>query len=214
MTRPDALVPGARRGRRSGTSGTAGSREDILTAAGRLFAEQGYDGTSLRQIAREAGVDPAMVHHFFKGKEELFALSVALPADPAEVLRGVSGLDPAVRAEAVVRAVLRLWESPAQHGLIAFFRGTIGSRTRTNLLRETVTRTILSRVMAGVPGSPAEVALRGNLVASQMVGLMMARYIVRLEPLTSLSPDEVVALLSPTIQRYLTGELPTAAHKP
>ncbi|MEE2569439.1 TetR family transcriptional regulator [Pseudarthrobacter sp. J64] len=213
MSQRDAAERGARRGRRSGRSGNPGSREDILAAAGRLFAEHGYDGTSLRQVAREAGVDPAMVHHFFKGKEELFALSVALPADPAEVLRGVSEQDPAVRAEAVVRAVLRLWESPAQHGLIAFIRGTIGSRARTILLRETVTRTILTRVMAGVPGSPAEVSLRGNLVASQMVGLMMARYVVRLEPLASISPEEVVALLSPTIQRYLTGELPTVVQQ-
>ncbi len=213
MTQRDAIAGGARRGRRNRNPGSADSRDAILAAAGRLFAEHGYDGTSLRQIAREAGLDPAMVHHFFKGKEELFAQCVALPADPAEVLRGVGEQDPGMRAEAVVRAVVRLWESPAQRSLIAFIRGTIGSRTRTVLLRQTVTRTVLSRVMSGVPGSPEEVALRGNLVASQMVGLMMARYVVRLEPLASLSPEEVVALLSPTIQRYMTGELPTAAQQ-
>ena len=197
--------PGSgRRGRREGASE---SREHILATARRLFAEHGFEGTSLRQVAREAGVDPAMIHHFFKGKDELFALSVALPADPAQVLDGVDQHDPGHRAEAIVRAVLRLWESPAQHSLVAFIRGTIGSRSKTLLLREVVTRTIISRIMAGIPGPPEEVALRGNLVATQMVGLMLVRYVVKLEPLASASPEDVVRLLAPNVQHYLTGEL-------
>ena len=194
----------ARRGRRSGA---AVSREHILDAARRLFAEQGFEGTSLRQVARAAGVDPAMIHHFFKGKDELFALSVELPADPEEVLRGVADTDPGQRAELLVRTVLHLWESPAQASLVAFLRGTLGSRAKTALLREMVGRTIISRIMAGVPGQPAEVALRGDLVASQMVGLMMVRYVVRLEPLASAGQDEVVRLVAPNVQRYLTGDL-------
>lgn len=197
--------PGSgRRGRREGASE---SREHILATARRLFAEHGFDGTSLRQVAREAGVDPAMIHHFFKGKDELFALSVALPADPAQVLDGVDQQDPDHRAEAIVRAVLRLWESPAQHSLVAFIRGTIGSKAKTLLLREVVTRTIISRIMAGIPGPPLEVALRGNLVATQMVGVMLVRYVVKLEPLASASPEDVVRLVAPNVQHYLTGEL-------
>lgn len=194
---------GRRRGRRSGRGD---SRERILAAARRLFAEQGFEGTSLRQVGREAGVDPAMVHHFFQGKDELFALSVELPADPAEVLAGVTSLDPRQRSEEIVRAVLRLWESPAQHSLVAFIRGTIGSRTKTAMLREMVSRTVLSRIMAGLPGTAQELALRGDLVASQMVGLMLTRYVVRLEPLASASPEEVVRLVAPTVRRYLLGE--------
>ncbi|MHC6220214.1 TetR/AcrR family transcriptional regulator [Arthrobacter sp. MMS24-S77] len=197
-------LPPLRRGRRSGGSD---SRELILATARRLFAEHGFDGTSLRQVAREAEVDPAMVHHFFKGKDELFAQSVELPADPAEVLAGVESLDPAQRSEAIVRAVLRLWESPAQHGLVAFVRGTIGSKARTALLREMVARTILSRITAGLPGSPEEARMRGNLVATQIVGLMLMRYVVRLEPLASASQDEVVRLVAPNVQHYLTEEL-------
>ena len=200
-----ARKPGSgRRGRREGATE---SREHILATARRLFAEHGFDGTSLRQIAREASVDPAMIHHFFKGKDELFALSVALPADPARVLEGVDQHDPEHRAEAIVRAVLKLWESPAQHSLVAFIRGTIGSRAKTLLLREVVTRTVISRIMAGVPGPPEEVALRGNLVATQVVGVMLVRYVVRLEPLASASPEDVVRLVAPNVQRYLTGEL-------
>ncbi|WAH98063.1 TetR/AcrR family transcriptional regulator [Arthrobacter sp. MMS18-M83] len=199
----DALPP-LRRGRRGGGSD---SRELILATARRLFAEHGFDGTSLRQVAREAEVDPAMVHHFFKGKDELFAQSVELPADPAEVLAGVESLDPAQRSETIVRAVLRLWEGPAQHGLVAFVRGTIGSKAKTALLREMVARTILSRITSGLSGSHEEARMRGNLVATQMVGLMLMRYVVRLEPLASASQDEVVRLVAPNVQHYLTGEL-------
>jgi AcrR family transcriptional regulator len=202
--RPEGDAPPARRGRRGGTTA---SRERILEAARRLFAEHGFEGTSLRQVARAAGVDPAMVHHFFNGKDELFALSVELPADPEEVLAGVSSARPEHRAELIVRAVLRLWESPAQPSLVAFLRGTLGSKARTALLRELVTRTVVSRIMAGVPGPPQDVALRGDLVATQMVGLMMVRYVVRLEPLASAAPEDVVRLVAPNVQRYLTGDL-------
>ncbi|BCW58207.1 TetR family transcriptional regulator [Arthrobacter sp. StoSoilB20] len=197
-------LPQARRGRRSAGDH---SREGILAAARKLFAEQGFDGTSLRQVAREASVDPAMVHHFFGGKDELFAACVEFPADPAEVLADVETMDPAARAEAIARAVLRLWESPAQHGLVAFVRGTIGSTSKTALLRGMVERTILSRIMAGMPGPSAELRLRGNLVATQVVGLMLVRYVIRLEPLASADPEDVVRLVAPTLQRYLTGPL-------
>ncbi|WP_340639301.1 TetR/AcrR family transcriptional regulator [Arthrobacter sp. Hiyo1] len=122
-------------------------------------------------------------------------------------MAGVESLAPAQRSEAIVRAVLRLWESPAQHGLVAFVRGTIGSKAKTALLREMVARTILSRITAGLPGSPEEAKMRGNLVATQVVGLMLMRYVVRLEPLASASQDEVVRLVAPNVQHYLTGAL-------
>lgn len=204
MTSGGHGAAGVRRGRRGGS---AASRDHILETARRQFAEHGFEGTSLRQVARVAGVDPAMIHHFFKGKDELFALSVELPADPEQVLSGVAGSDPGQRAELIVRAVLRLWESPAQPSLVAFLRGTLGSKAKTALLREMVNRTIISRIMAGVPGTPDEVALRGDLVATQMVGLMMVRYVVRLEPLASAEPEDIVRLISPNVQRYLTGNL-------
>ena len=155
-----------------------------------------------------------MVHHFFTGKDELFALSVELPADPEQVLSGVVDADPERRGELVVRAVLRLWESPAQPGLVAFIRGTLGSKAKTTLLREMVTRTIISRIIAGLPGPPQELALRGDLVATQMVGLMMVRYVVRLEPLASAPAEDVVRLVAPNVQRYLTGVLQPGRPEP
>ncbi len=172
-----------------------------------MFAEHGFEGTSLRQVARAAGVDPAMVHHFFSGKDELFALCVEFPADPGQVLAGVTDTDPGQRGELLVRAALRLWEGPAQPGLLAFLRGTLGSKAKTAMLRDVVGRTIISRAMAGIPGTADEVALRGSLVATQMVGLMMVRYVVRLEPLASAAPEDVVRSVAPNVQRYLTGTL-------
>lgn len=148
-----------------------------------------------------------MVHHFFDGKDELFALSVELPANPAEVLSGVESVDPGQRAEAIVRAVLRLWEGPAQHGLVAFVRGTLGSKAKTALMREMLTHAILSRITAGLPGTPEEKRMRASLVATQIVGLMLMRYVVRLDPLASASQDDVVRLVAPNVQHYLTGEL-------
>ncbi len=197
-------LPQARRGRRSAGDH---SREAILAAARKLFAEQGFEGTSLRQVARESSVDPAMVHHFFGGKDELFAASVELPADPAEVLAGVETLDPAVRAEAIVRAVLRLWESPAQHGLVAFVRGNHRLQGQDGTHARNGEPHHLSRIMAGLPGSPEEVRVRGNLVATQVVGLMLVRYVIRLEPLASADQEDVVRFVAPNIQRYLTGDL-------
>jgi hypothetical protein len=148
-----------------------------------------------------------MVHHFFSGKDELFSRSVGLPADPAQVFAGVAASAPAQRAEAIVRAVLRLWDSPAQRSLLAFLRGTIGSTAKTALLKDLVARTVLPRVMTGVPGTADEVAMRGNLMASQLVGLVLVRYVVRLDPLATASQDDVVRLVAPNIQRYLTGKL-------
>ena len=148
-----------------------------------------------------------MVHHFFDGKDELFALSVELPANPADVLSGVESVDPGQRAEAIVRAVLRVWEGPAQHGLVAFVRGTLGSKAKTALMREMLTHTVLSTIMAGLPGTPEEKRMRASLVATQIVGLMLMRYVVRLDPLASVSQDDVVRLVAPNVQHYLTGEL-------
>lgn len=193
-----------RRGRRG--SG-ADSKGMILAAARRLFSERGFDGTSLRQVAREARVDPAMVHHYFSGKDQLFVSSVELPEEAETVLAGVEDLDAAERGEEIVRAMLSLWESPAQRGLVAFVRGTIGSKAKTALLSEILDRTILSRILAGVPGTPEEARIRGDLIATQMAGLLLMRYVVRLEPLASAAPQDLVRMVSPNIQRYLTGTL-------
>lgn len=195
--------PGSR-GRRRAAEDTRGS---ILAAARRLFAEHGYEGTSLRHVAREASVDPALVHHYFDGKDDLLAASVQLPANPGEVLSAVVALPPEQRGEALVRTLLQLWESPLQPALLTLVRTTIGSKRQSALMREIFKRRILNVVMTGTEDDDGQKELRGSLIASQILGLVIARYVVRLEPLASLPVEDVVRQAGPTVQRYLTGEL-------
>ncbi|MCQ9165645.1 MULTISPECIES: TetR family transcriptional regulator [unclassified Arthrobacter] len=199
------------RGRRRGRTT---SREQILASARKLFAEHGFAATSLREIARDAGVDPAMVHHWFAGKEELFNACVELPADPAQVLGTVSETPAEARGEALLRALLRLWDSSAQPALLALLRSAISSRSQGALIRQVLVKRILSRALAGLPGTPAELERRGALVASQLMGVMVARYLLRVEPLASAGHDELAALVAPVLQHYLTGPLPGSGALP
>ncbi|GAB3245051.1 TetR/AcrR family transcriptional regulator [Arthrobacter pigmenti] len=194
----------SRRGRRGAAEDTRGT---ILAAARMLFAEHGYEGTSLRRIAREASVDPALLHHYFDGKDGLLAASVELPADPGEVLAAVVELPPDQRGEALVRTLLQLWESPLQPALLTLIRSTIGSKRQSALMREIFKRRILNAVMSGTEYDDGQKELRGSLVASQILGLVIARYVVRLEPVAALPVEDVVGQVGPTVQRYLTGEL-------
>lgn len=203
------------RGRRQGTTN---SRELILASARKLFAARGYATTSLREIARDAGLDPAMVHHYFAGKDELFNACVELPVDPEQVLGDVSRTPPQERGEALLRTLLVLWDSPAQPALLALLRSATGSRTQSALIRQVLFSRVLAKVMADLPDDASLRALRGSLVASQVMGLIMARYLLRIEPLATATHDELVRLIAPTLQNYLTGPvngtMGTSTHGP
>lgn len=195
-------------GRRGRPDDGGDRRERIVAAATQLFADHGFDAVSLRRVAREAKVDPALVHHYFDGKDALFAAAVALPADPGDILAGLDTSSPQGRGRYLAHAVVALWEGPQRHVLAAFFRATIGSAARTRLLREVVRRRILARVAEGLPYDDDERALRASLAATQVVGFILARYIVELEPLASLAPERAESLLAPALERHLTGPLP------
>ncbi len=188
--------------------GTGNSRAAILASARKLFAEHGFDTTSLRGIARDAGVDSALVHHYFRDKDELFAACIELPADLHTILAGVSHTAPEIRGETLLRAVLGLWDSSAQPALIALLRGAMSSSSKADLLREVLTKRIVAVLLTDLPGTAATRQLRGALVASALIGLMITRYVLKLEPLASTSGEEVIALVAPTLQHYLTGDLP------
>jgi AcrR family transcriptional regulator len=194
----------ARTGRRPGNQDT---REAILAAARQAFADRGYDGASIRHIATSAGVDPALVHHYFGAKDRLFLATMQAPIDPAKILPqvlagGVDGL-----GERIVRMFLSVWDSPAGTTAAALLRSAVSHDWSARMLREFLTTQIMRRAMKTLDLDPAEAPLRASLVASQMMGLAMARYILKVEPLTSASPDVVVAAVAPTIQRYLTEPL-------
>lgn len=195
------------RGRpRAEAVGGASARERIVSAAEREFADRGYDATSLRQIARRAGVDPSLIHHYFSDKAALFAESLRFPANPGEIL--AEALDGPLDGvgERAVRAVLTAWDAPktSRRGLV-LLRTAGASSPVGRMLRTFIEAEILGRLAGTVPGEQA--ALRASLTASQIVGLIYVRYGLRLPPLAEASQDDVVAAVGPTIQRYLTGDI-------
>jgi AcrR family transcriptional regulator len=198
-------LPGRRSGRRPGNPDT---KEAVLAAARTAFAERGYEGASIRGIAGVAGVDPALVHHYFGSKNGLFLASVEAPVDPDELLPAVLDVPPDERGEAVVRLMLRVWDGPARPAILALVRSAVNHEWSARLLREFVLTKIIRRVVGSFDLPADEREARGALVASQLVGLAMTRYVIRLEPTASATHDSLAAAIGPTIQRYLTGEVP------
>jgi AcrR family transcriptional regulator len=195
--------PGRPRGPRADVADT---RAALLRAAVALFAERGYDRTSLRDVAAAADLDVALVAYHFGGKDGLFAAAMELAVNPAELLEGVleQGVDGL--GERLVRTLLGVWDDPARGGpFIAVVRSAAANERAAELLRGFVEREILGRIATSIGARDG--ALRAALAGSQVVGLVMARHVVRLEPLASAEPDALVAAVGPTLQRYLTGEL-------
>ncbi|MEU7587583.1 TetR family transcriptional regulator [Micromonospora sp. NPDC049230] len=195
-----------RTGRRPGNPGT---REAILDAARTAFAERGFDAASIRAIAGAAEVDPALVHHYFGSKDQLFRAAMDFPFDPGQLVPKVLTGDRDGTGERMVRIFLGVWDSPTGGAAQALLRSAVSNEWTARLLREFVTTQVLRRVLENLDVDPAELPLRGSLVATQMIGLAMMRHVVRLEPVASADPETLVAAIGPTIQRYLTGPLPT-----
>jgi AcrR family transcriptional regulator len=200
----------SRTGRRSGDSGT---REAILDSARRQFAEHGYDGATIRAIAAGAGVDPALVHHFYGSKERLFAAAMQLPVVPSEMISAALA-DPSRRADVslgmhLVASALALWENEELRGpFLALLRSAVTSEQATAMLREFLTEAILTPVAAVMrDADPVSAPFRASLIASQVLGLAFSRYVLRLGPIARASGDELVAAIGPNIDRYLTGDL-------
>src|SRR3954451_24840521 len=199
--RTGALRPTGRR------PGNPDTREAVLAAARAAFAERGFDGATIRGIATAAGVDPALVHHYFGSKDKLFIAAVEAPVDRGEFLRDVLTSPPDELGATVVRLLLRLWDGPARPAGLALIRSAVGNEWSAKLLREFLVSQVLRRVMRTLDLSQAEREARGALVGSQLIGLVMARYVLKVEPLASASPASLVEAVGPTVQRYLTGDV-------
>jgi len=200
-------VTARRTGRRPGKQDT---REAILATARTSFAEGGYDGTSIRQIASGAGVDPALVHHYFGTKDALFLAVVRPPFDPAQLMAQIYGDGADGLPERLVRTFLSMWEAPVSGpAMKSLIRGGVAHGPTGRLLKEFFSRQIvrnLRRVLA-VEVPPDELPLRASLVASQLFGLAVTRYVLEFEPLAGAPVESVVSATAPTIERYLFGEL-------
>jgi AcrR family transcriptional regulator len=202
---------GKRRGRRPGPSGT---REAILAAARDRFTSQGYDRTSLREIAADAGVDPALIHHYFRDKAALFLGAMRVPdleLALGQALAPAGGAaDPEQIGPRLLRAAALLWGDPElPRTLAGLLRTAATNEQGTAMLREFLGHAVLSRIAKALPSPDAE--LRASLVGSQIFGLLMARVVLRLEPLASLPVEDLVRVIGPTLQRYLTGDIGTGS---
>lgn len=186
-------------GRRPGTADTRGA---ILEAARTEFSEKGYDRASVRGIARAAAVDPALVHHYFGSKEQVFTAAMRLPFDPSELLPRALAGDPAGLGERFARLFLSVWADPeSREPMLAMVRSATTGEQGAAMLREFVASAMLARVAEGLGG--ADVARRTQAAAAQMIGVVLLRYVVRMDPIASATDDEVVALVAPALQRYL-----------
>jgi AcrR family transcriptional regulator len=190
-------------GRRPGKTDT---RQAILDAATICFAESGYDGTTIRAIAARAGVDPALVHHFFGAKSELFTAAVDFPFSPRAVLPAILDGAGDDAGERIVSMFLALWDDDStRRRLLAVVRSAVRYEAAAAMLRAFLRREVIGTFVRTLDTPDAE--LRATLVGSQLIGLAMARYVVKLQPLATASTAELVAAYGPTLQRYLTGNI-------
>ncbi|HLZ95854.1 MAG TPA: TetR family transcriptional regulator [Candidatus Dormibacteraeota bacterium] len=193
----------ARTGRRPGAGGT---RDKILAAARAQFAKHGYDGATIRGIASAARVDPKLVLHYFDSKEGAFGAAIDFPFDPAAAIPAL--LEPGIEGLGVRIAefFLEVWDSPAGVRAHALVRSMVTSKSAARLMRDFVSKEVLARVARALELDQPQ--LRASLAASQLVGLAMLRYVLKVEPLASASGADVAAWIGPTLQRYFAD--PTA----
>lgn len=193
----------ARPGRRPGKPDT---REEILVAARQEFAAAGYDGATIRGIAAAAGVDPALVMHYFGSKDQLFATSLELPVNPADLIREIGAGASERFGERLVGTLLETWDGLADRSpLVAALRTAMGTGPVAETLRQYLTTSVVGSFTELLEGEDA--SFRGALIGTQLAGLLMGRYILEIEPLASAGRETLVAAYGPTIQRYGYGDV-------
>ncbi|MFD7295725.1 TetR family transcriptional regulator [Streptomyces sp. NPDC059897] len=198
--------PVRRRGRPARTE-TGDTRARILDAAREEFAERGYDKASVRGIAKAAGVDSALVHHYFGTKEQVFAASIEValaPALDAPAALADGPLDEV--GERMTRFFFGVWEAPETRvPLLAILRSAVNNDVAAGVLRRLVASRLLARIAERVDLPRDEAELRVALAAAQLVGTAMIRYVMRVEPIASADPERIIARIAPVVQLHLTG---------
>ena len=194
----------ARTGRRRGGGDT---RQAIAEAARRQFAERGYEAATIRSIATEAGVDPALVMHFYGSKDALFAEVVQWPFDPDEAVAELLAGKRSAVGERLARLFVTTWDAEAgRNPIVALLRTALSQESAARLFRDFLSTRFLGPLAEGLRIDRPE--LRTSLASSQLVGLGIIRYVMRFEPLASMDSEAVIAVLAPSLQRHLTGRLP------
>jgi AcrR family transcriptional regulator len=192
-----------KRGRRPGETKT---RDAIVDAARRSFARAGYDRTTIRAVAQDAGVDPALVMHFFATKEHLFAAAIQLPFDAESEIAALREAGREHFGEGLARLFFRVWEDPATGGaMVSLLRSASSHEDAAQRMRDLLDARIV-QPLAGALDAP-EARLRASLVSSTLVGLGFARYVLRLEPIASADPEVLIPALGRTLQVCLTEDI-------
>ncbi|MEU8587252.1 TetR family transcriptional regulator [Streptomyces sp. NPDC048664] len=206
MAEPSGEGPARRRGRPSRDRTAAGpaTRDRILDAAREEFSERGYEKTSVRGIAKAAGVDSALVHHYFGTKERVFEAAIEVAFAPAlSAPDALAEGPPDGVGERLTRFLLGIWENPATRTpLLAIVRSAVNNDAAAAVFRRLVAAQLLRRVAAQLDLPDAE--LRAELAAAQLVGVAMLRYVIKVEPLASADPEQIVARVAPVVQGHLT----------
>ncbi|GGN05363.1 TetR/AcrR family transcriptional regulator [Streptomyces fuscichromogenes] len=205
MTGTDSGGTGVRRRGRPPRTESADTRDRILATAREEFSEHGYEKTSVRAIAKAAGVDSALVHHYFGTKEQIFEAAIAVafaPALNAPVAIADGPLDGV--GERLTRFVFGVWENPTTRTpLLAIVRSAVNNDTAAAVFRRLVVAQLLRRIAQRLEVPDAE--LRVELAAAQLVGCAMLRYVIKVEPLASADLEHIVVRIAPVVQGHLTG---------
>jgi AcrR family transcriptional regulator len=192
-----------RTGRRPGASTT---QAQILEAARELFIERGYQGATMRGIAKKAGVDASLIVHFFGNKLNLFAEAVEWPFDPEEEMPRILADGRRNIGRNLVALVLRIWDKEGErHPILTLFATATIEPEAAEMLREFVSKRLFAPLLEELDVDQKE--LRTNLLSSQLLGLGLARYVLRYEPLASAKSADVIDWVAPNVQRYATGKL-------
>ncbi|MGX1271564.1 TetR/AcrR family transcriptional regulator [Streptomyces phaeoluteigriseus] len=196
---------GARRRGRPPRAESADTRDRILAAAREEFSERGYEKSTVRGIAKAAGVDSALVHHYFGTKEQVFEAAVEVAVAPAlEASAAVADAPLDQVGERLTRFLFGVWENPATRmPLLAIVRSAVNNETAAAVFRRLVAAQLLRRIAAQLDVPDAE--LRAELAAAQLVGTAMLRYVIKVEPLASADVEQIIARVAPVVQGHLTG---------
>jgi AcrR family transcriptional regulator len=191
-------------GRRAGSPDT---RAEILDAARSEFAESGYDRATIRGIAGRAGVDPSLVHHYFGTKDQLFARSIDIPGEATEAVRTVRSGNPDELGRRLSETFFMVWEQEtARTSLLGILRAATGGEDQAvAAFRQFLTTALVDQIVPKIEGENPR--LRALLMASQLVGVALTRYVMRLEPIATTPVEEIVDLVAPRIQTYVDGSI-------
>ncbi|AZQ36529.1 TetR/AcrR family transcriptional regulator [Streptomyces cyaneochromogenes] len=204
-TTPGQGGVGSRRRGRPPRTDSGGTRDRILNAAREEFSERGYDKTSVRGIAKAAGVDSALVHHYFGTKEQVFEAAVEVAFAPALKVRDAVLQGPLDDAgERMTRTIFGLWENPVtRKPLLAIVRSAVNNEAAAAVFRRLVSAQLLRRIADEIDAPDAQ--LRAELAAAQLVGVAMMRYVIKIEPIASADVEQIITRVAPVVQGHLTG---------